>query len=302
MLAVLLLAASGGRAEPDRWHETLSPHFIVKHESAFAPQSMTLDLEKLHNRLRLDLSMFAPWMAKERMTLYLYSAQASYLHGKFNPPSWSNGVAFYRDRTVATFVNEDKRKMFQVLGHETTHLLFEGYWGEQGKTPPVWLNEGLAMMEETDEEGNAHSDWKAALDMSDARDLLPLSRLTKASPTQDFKDDRRAVTGWYVESYGLVRFLYHYRQRMQFFNFCAQLRDGRALDDVLWRVYRLHGLGALEKEFRASLGHRPAGMRRAASPAGPEPAPTAKGTPRTLKAVGFHDAGFKGLVPEEKKK
>ncbi|MBI3297472.1 MAG: hypothetical protein HYZ75_04875 [Elusimicrobia bacterium] len=302
-LWLILLLASAAGAEPQRWHETLSPHFQVRHEAAFAPQGLTLDLEKLHNRLRLDLSMFAPWMAKERINLYLYAAQASYLRGRFQPPSWSNGVAFYRDRTVVTFSGQEEGKLMQVLGHEATHLLFEGYWGEQGKTPPVWLNEGLAMMEETDAEGAAGSDWRRAIEAMDPKDLMPLARFTKISPTNDLKDDRRAVTFWYVQAYGLVNFLYRSRPRMQFFNFCAQLRDGRTLEEAVWKVYRLRGLAALEREFRASLD-RP-GRRGQISFAPPSasavPPPSGRGVPMTLKPIDFGDAAFKSLMPDEKR-
>lgn len=301
---LLLLAAPAGAADPDRWHETLSPHFTIKHESAFAPAGVTLELEKLHNRLRLDLSMFAPWMAKERINLFLYASQGSYLKGRFTPPSWSNGVAFYQMKTVATFWGQGP-KQYQVLGHETTHLLFEGYWGEVNKTPPVWLNEGLAMMEETGDADAGKSDWQAALDNMDLAELMPVDRFIKVVPTRDLKDDKNRVAVWYVEAFGLVRFLYHGRSRMQFFNFCAQLREGRPIEDALWRVYRLRGTQGLEKEFLASLKRRGGGSARpSASFGGPAPAarPAKEGTPMTLKPVGFSGGGYRGLMPDEKKR
>src|SRR5438045_9286300 len=75
------------------WRQTLSPHFVVFHESAWTPSGFVLDLEKMHNRLRMDLSMFSPWMSKERLNLYLYKGQQSYLEGEFKPPKWSNGIS-----------------------------------------------------------------------------------------------------------------------------------------------------------------------------------------------------------------
>lgn len=287
--------AQGG--DPPRWHQTLSPHFDVQHEAAFAPAGLTLELERLHNRLRLDLSMFAPWMAKERITLNVYAGQSSYLRGRFKPPTWSNGIAFAPLRTVVTYWGQGP-KVYQVLGHETTHLLFEGWWAEAGKTPPVWLNEGLAMLEETGEAGADTSDWQQALDNIDPAEYTPFSRFVKVVPTRDLKDDKGRVTVWYAQAYGTVRLLYKSRQRMQFFNFCAQLRDGRPLDDALWRVYRIRGTGGLEKEFRAALKRRPGtGARLEPAPSASVPPPKA-GVPRTLKSVGFGSQGFKGLVPD----
>lgn len=294
-LVLSAAAAWAGDGDPARWHQTLAPHFDIQHEAAFAPQGVTLELEKLHNRLRLDLSMFAPWMAKERVTLYVYAGQPSYLRGRFKPPSWSNGVAYSQLRTVVTFWGQGP-KVYQVLGHETTHLLFEGWWAESGKAPPVWLNEGLAMLEETGEAGAAASDWQAALENMDPAEFMPFERFMKVVPTKDLKDDKARVTVWYTQAYGTVRLLYKSRQRMQFFNFCNQLRDGNSVEAALWKVYRLRGFAGLEKEFRASLKNRPGTGARPVPSA--SAAPPRGGTPRTLKSVGFGSSSFKGLVPD----
>ncbi|MDE2292866.1 MAG: hypothetical protein KGL53_12355, partial [Elusimicrobia bacterium] len=302
-LAALLL--SGLAAPPARaaaslddagtdWHETVAPHFLFEHESAFAPGGMTLQLEKLHNRLRLDLSMFAPWMAKERLKLYLYSTQTSFLRGQFHPPPWSNGLALSEDRTVTSFMMPDREKLLQVLAHETTHVLFEGWWAEDGKKPPSWLNEGLAMMEETGGAEGVHSDWNDALEAVDPDQLMPLAQVVAITPTKDLHDDRQDVTLWYIEAYGVVRYLYTTRSRMQFFDFCSQLRDGRPLADALWRVYRFRGLAALEKDFRATLKHsgRRLVLPRGSASASPPP-PAARSGRRTLKPVGFGSGGYK---------
>lgn len=299
LLALLLAAAWAQDGDPPRWHQTLSPHFDVQHEAAFAPAGLALELERLHNRLRLDLSMFAPWMAKERITLYVYSGRPSYLRGRFKPPGWSNGVAFAELRTVVTYWGQGP-KVYEVLGHETTHLLFEGWWAEQRKAPPVWLNEGLAMLEETGTAGADASDWQAALESTDPGDFIPFERFLDIVPTRDLKEDRERVTVWYTQAFGVVRLLYKERQRMQFFNFCSQLRDGRSVADALWRVYRIRGVGGLEREFHASLkGRRGSGRRPAPSASA---APPKGGTPRTLKSVGFGAGGFKGLMPESERR
>lgn len=300
-LLLWAMAAGAQDGDPGRWHQTLSPHFNVQHEAAFAPQGITLELERLHNRLRLDLSMFAPWMAKERITLNIYAGQSSYLRGRFKPPSWSNGVAFSQLRTVVTYWGQGP-KVYQVLGHETTHLLFEGWWAEVGKSPPVWLNEGLAMLEETGEAGADKSDWQNALENIDPAEYMPFDRFVKIVPTRDLKEDKGRVTVWYTQAYGTVRLLYKSRQRMQFFNFCSQLRDGRSVDDALWRVYRMRGTAGLEKEFRASLKRRPGTGGRLEPAPSASPAPPRGGVPRTLKSVGFGSGGYKGLVPENERR
>jgi len=75
----------------------------------------------------------------------------------------------------------------------------------------------------------------------------------------------------------MVHFLYRKHSRMQFFNFCSQLRDGKPLEDALWRVYRFKGLAALEREFRASI--KRSGGKHISFAASPAPAASRRGLP-----------------------
>ncbi|MDD5658130.1 MAG: hypothetical protein PHF00_12840, partial [Elusimicrobia bacterium] len=134
-----------------QWHETTSPHFSVSHEMPWTPPGFIMNLERMHSRLRMDLGMFSPWMARERVKLYLYRDARSYLGGEFHPPAWSNGLALYDLKAVAVPDNLDRAALMRVIGHEMTHLLFQSYWRQSGYQPPAWLNEGLAMLEEEPE-------------------------------------------------------------------------------------------------------------------------------------------------------
>ncbi len=144
---LLLLLASGllggavrGSCEEGpgqtEWKTTTSPHFLVYHEAPFAPPGVVLGLEKLYGRLRLDLSMFAPWMEKEKVKVYIYRSRNTYLNPKeFNPPSWSDGIAFLDRKIIVSFEQKGRRKLTEILAHEMTHLLFESYWEEARREP-----------------------------------------------------------------------------------------------------------------------------------------------------------------------
>jgi hypothetical protein len=252
-LAVALTPAASPAAAV-QWNETVSPHFVVKHEAPFTPSGMTLQLEKMHNRLRIDLAMFAPWMAKERVRLYLYKGQKSYLGGEFDPPGWSNGIAQYEEKLIATFESQGKEKLNEVIAHEMTHLLFEGYWGEANKRPPAWLNEGLAMLEERgDKTDGPRSEWYRAMSMFFTRKPYAFQDFLQMNPGRDLGGNQDKVTLWYVQAYSLVFFLYRKHSRLQFFNFCRMIRDGSTLQDAFGKIYRVRSVKSLEKAWRAWL-------------------------------------------------
>jgi len=205
--ALIFLSLAASSAADWDWHQSLSPHFQVSHQEAWLPVGLLMDLERMHSRLRLDLAMFAPWISRERLRLFLYKDQASYLAGRFKPPPWSNGVALYEERVVAVFKQPDRQRLLEVVSHETTHLLFESYWGEAGKSPPTWLNEGLAMLAEKDGPQNPErSPWYAAM-VSLLERPLGLEEFLRFNPAQEASPQDSRLQVWYVQAYSLVYFL-----------------------------------------------------------------------------------------------
>ena len=250
--AGLLLTSQALCAEKDRdwtWRETTSPHFAVMHEMPWAPPGFVMNLERMHSRLRMDLGMFSPWMAKERLKLYLYKDSRSYLAGEFEPPAWSNGLALYGIKAVAVPDNPDRKALMRVIRRETTHLLFEGFWREAGKEAPPWLNEGLAMMEEDEEPDRPErSPWFQNMVLTGTGSFLPLERFFAVNPSKDMHD-KNSVGDWYVQAYSMVYFLYRQHQRLQFKSFCTELRDGKSVEEALWLTYRYHGFPSLQKAW-----------------------------------------------------
>ena len=248
------MAFAGENAEKGwQWHETTSPHFAVSHEMAWTPPGFVMDLEKIHGRLRMDLGMLSPWMAKERIKLYLYKDPQSYLAGEFNPPSWSNGLALFELKAVAVPDNPDRKDLLRVIAHEMTHMLFESYWWESKKRPPAWLNEGLAMMEEADSPDRPErSPWYQLMVLAKPGTFLPLEQFFAITPTKDLHN-QDTIGDWYVQAYSITYFLYRGHQRLQFKNFCSNLRDGRPLFESLWLAYRYHDAPALEKDWKQWL-------------------------------------------------
>ncbi|HAF94756.1 MAG: hypothetical protein A2X34_03230 [Elusimicrobia bacterium GWC2_51_8] len=241
--AALALAAEISTAPQVSWHLKSSPHFEVYHESNLSPSAVSLELERMYSSMRLNLAMFAPWMVREKTKIYIYSGRKSYIAGEFTPPKWSKGLALFDKKTVVVYDTGDMAKLKAVLAHELTHLYFESYFGEKLTYPPQWLNEGLAVFMEDNSYPKA-GPWGQALP------YLPKERLIKFDKFFSIKvvdlTSERQISDWYLQSYGIVAYLFRPRQRLQLKNFCALLRKGEKLKTALWETYRIQNTVELE--------------------------------------------------------
>ena len=251
-LKLALAAAAACAAAPPAvdWHVKTSPHFEILHESVWSPSSISLELERMYSSMRLNLAMFAPWMTRERTKIYIYSSQASYLKGEFDPPRWSKGLAFVARKTVVVYDAGDIVKLKAVIAHELTHLYFEGYYAEKLKYPPQWLNEGLAvyMEESVFPDGGP---WSRALAFFPPGRRFPFPRFFDLKIDQLQSDSQ--IADWYLQAYGTVLYLYRPQTRVQFKAFCEAVRGGEAVDRALWEGYRVREGGDFGRKWTAWL-------------------------------------------------
>lgn len=261
-LLFFLLPGSPQAEEPPRgvsWHLKSAPHFEIYHESSWSPNSISLELERLYGKLRLHVSMFAPWMVKEKTKIYIYGSQQAYLSGEFSPPAWSKGLAYSAQKTIVVFDTGDIVKLRAIIAHELAHLYFESFYGEAMKRPPQWLNEGLAvMMEDLSHSGD--SPWDQGLKHFPKERIIPLEDFFSLRlETLDSSDE---ISYWYLESFGAVSYLFRPHTRQQFNNFCVLLRKGEPLNSALWKFYRLNGAAGMEAPWRRWLSAYGAGDSR----------------------------------------
>ena len=268
LLAAALAARACAAASAERgwdWRETTTPHFRLRHQSTWLAPGLTMGLERINFRLRMDLGMFSNWSAKDRVDVYVYKDLRSYVDGEFSPPSWSNGVAVYDKNAVAVPALGGAPQLLRVLAHENTHLIFVKYFRESRRSPPSWLNEGLAMLEEADSpEKPETSSWYQSMVETDPKRWLPLAQFFKLNPAKDLRDDQALVATFYVQAYSISHFLVRKHSRLQFKAFCDELRDGRSAEDALRLAYHYRGVGDFEKLWRSWLAD-PSHRRRVAA-------------------------------------
>lgn len=295
LCAVLLLSAPALARDGDswEWRQTPTPHFVINHQTPWLPAGFTMGAEKVHSRLRMDLGMFSPWMAKEKINLYVYADHESYLRGEFEPPKWSNGLAVYERKAVALPTMKDPRKLLSVMAHETTHLLFDSYWREVRRQPPSWINEGLAMLEEAESPDHPESSvWYQQMVQIESKKFPDLETFFGVTPTKDLHDDQAAVGEWYVQAYSVTHFLLRKHSKLQFKSLCTALRDGKPVADALWLTYRYKKVSDLDKKWRLWLAD-PIHKRRIAALTGE----ARKGIDEEAvgKAGGLKASGFKSF-------
>jgi hypothetical protein len=232
------------------WHTKASPHFDIMHESVWSPGSISLEMERMYSSMRLNLAMFAPWMVREKTKIYIYSSQGSYLRGEFKPPRWSKGLAFVSKKTVVVYDTGDIVKLKAVLAHELTHLYFESYFAEKLKYPPQWLNEGLAvyMEESVFPDGGP---WSRALAYFPPERRFRFDGFFSVK-LDELKPDSR-IADWYLQSYGVVLYLYRPHSRVQFKALCESLRSGNEPAAALWDNYRVREGGDFGNKWSAWL-------------------------------------------------
>lgn len=247
LLLFFLCAPAGAAASADTWHLKSATHFNIYHESNWPPQSVALDLEALYGKLRLNFAMFAPWMTREKTKIYIYRSQKSYLAGEFNPPKWSKGLAYFNTKTVVVYDSGDKAKLRGTLAHELSHLYFESFYGEKLKNPPQWLNEGLAVMME-DAANSREGPWSASLKYFPQDKIIPLTSFFSAR--LDRIESDTAIGYWYMQAFGVTRYLFRPNTRIKFKQFCTVLRDGGKLEPTLWMVYRVRDLREFDRTWR----------------------------------------------------
>ncbi|MBU2529982.1 MAG: hypothetical protein KKD35_02985 [Elusimicrobia bacterium] len=231
--------------EKIEWHIKESPHFKIYHESSWSPDSIVIELEKIYNMMKMDISMFSPWMIREKGKVYIYSSKDTYLKGEFKPQEWSKGLAYVKKKTIVVYDSGDMEKLRAVISHELTHLYFEGFFEEKFKYPPQWLNEGLAVSMEDKSYGQGP--WHTALM------YVPRERYISFSDFFDIElnqlTSQQKIGDWYLQSFGIIKYLFNSRKRIQFKNFCDLIRGGNSAREALWSSYRIKNLRDFEQSW-----------------------------------------------------
>ncbi len=183
-----------------------------------------------------------PW-SKKRYQIYLFENQKAYQKAA-KRPIWSKASATYGPEKVILGFQRSESFLDSELPHEIAHIVFREMLGAESRSVPLWVDEGVALLEERS--GKNKLD-QVLLDAVKSNRWIPLSRLNQVHDMR--KMSMKSATLFYAESKSLVGYLYKRFGREAFIRFCLCLRDGKSLGE------------ALEKAFGASYS-RPGFLER----------------------------------------
>lgn len=240
---------------PPGFAKTETRHFSVYSEGYPASDEFLRLLENLHGNLMLDLAAFSPWASGERVTVFLFTSQDTYLQVT-GRPAWSGGASSVAKRRVYVYESDE---LPGILAHELCHIYYDGFYLD-GKTDPLWLSEGMATLIQV-ERGMAAPNWlRENMQILERGGGFSMTELMAVTTTSGASDDK--VRLWYAQSYSIVRFLIRSQYRGNFYKFSDYIREGKDSTQALYRAYGMpyNRLKALEYAWRYELAN--ASMRR----------------------------------------
>ena len=209
-----------------------------------APQAIAMELEKIYSKMRMHMAAFAPWMAKEKTKIYIYSTKDSYKASSFEPPPWSEAIAMPQLHAVVIYALQDISQIRWVLTHELSHLFFGSFFVSRPDTLPLWLDEGMA----TNMEDVVLGFREEALLQSDIKSYPAFDKFTASTP--GVNDPDAVVRGWYLQAFGTVKFMYGTSNKLKFVVYCKKLLAGSTPEKALWEVYKIRNWTVFDERWR----------------------------------------------------
>lgn len=185
---------------------------------------------------------------QDDVDIYIYGSAADMRDAMLFVQDWAGGVAFDEYNTILMGVEPSSAEGWgrSTMRHELAHLVV-GQYGRScvGGARPTWLNEGLAMYAE----GEQESDTLASLRVATQNNSFEPLRSLNGS----FSSHGSEAGIAYAQSYSVVDFLLaeYGQEAMQ--TLLLTLADGVGYDDALTQVYGVN-VDGLESAWRESLG------------------------------------------------
>ncbi len=224
------------------------------HVQSFAGGPSSQKVLDLCDSLRIELQ--SVWGTKERLQLWeprceviLHRSRSSY-HQAVGPGSGStNGSSLVQlnsgviaSRRIDLMM--DQNGALTALPHELSHVILADCF--RGRQPPLWLDEGIAMLADTHEKQLLHErDCMDAVSSKNALNLEELVRLEVFNSTSQ-------VAAFYGQSLTLVRMLAQRKSTGSLIDFANDTIDS-GIATALMRHYDIDGVRELERQWKIEL-------------------------------------------------
>ena len=197
--------------------------------------------------------------------IYLYEEPSDLRASIPGAPAWAGGIAFPEYSTILVVASESYADYGRLtVRHELGHLVIRRFTFNCLTDLPVWLDEGLAMRAEGEENPDLMAELEAAI--ADDR-LLTIHQIESAFSVYR---DRAKLS--YAQSYSIVRFLIDTYGQEKMLDLLTAFREGSTPDEAFLRAYGFDMYG-LEDTWRDAIG-APALALDARDRGTPTPIPT----------------------------
>jgi hypothetical protein len=183
--------------------------------------------EENYTRIMQDLGLYS-FVPARPYNVVVYRDAAEY-RAKTGQPEWSGGAAY--GNALLLYEGDGLRS---TIGHEMTHLVFNEFMGLREAANLRWLNEGVAVYEESRSNQMASAYYTARVADSVAPNPIPFSQMINLAPQNE---SERNVNRWYAQVGSVAGFMIRQGGSFNFSFFLARLREGASVDKALEMTY-----------------------------------------------------------------
>ena len=138
----------------------------------------------------------------------------------------------------------DQQGALTALPHELTHVILADCFA--GRQPPLWIDEGIAMLADTHEKQMLHE--RDCLDALSSKNTLPIGALVRLE--QFFSSNQ--VAPFYGQSLSLVRMLAQQKSPETLIEFAKDSMD-KGIETALNHHYQIEDIRELESRWRLEM-------------------------------------------------
>lgn len=253
-------------ADPAEWKLSVTPNFRIHYlaiDSRLARDAaVAVELERTRIVREWICDELPNWQVK--CDIYIHRSSRSFVAAtgrRSLDPGYST-VTLRRRRPVSRridLLNDGSDLIHAVLPHEISHIVFASELGDF--TPPLWVDEGIAVLSEKADMKLAHQKRLDQL-FERGRWLSAEQLMTmKNYPDEDLRDL------FYAESVSLVEFLVRHRGAREFIEF-VRTASSKEYESELRRVYGFTNFKQLEDSWAQHV-HAAIASRKTEPPGNP---------------------------------
>lgn len=225
--------------DKEKWGEVRGTHFIAYYQ--VDDKTWANDVVKYAERYYESIAKeigYARydnfWTWDQRVAIFLYPDHEQFIK-ETGQPEWSSGSVIRHKNLYATRIilsyRQENGFLDGVLAHEISHLMIRDFIGV-GVDIPVWLDEGIAQLNEKNKKRWARYFLKPQLKENKFIPFVEIMTYNVYKETDTFR-----VAFFYAQTVSMVDFLIDKYGSQNFGQLCSELKKGKSFEEALINAY-----------------------------------------------------------------